>query len=189
MFVIYKGMYVAYLISDKVQIQDNEKIITATVRYFEDMVVLYYEGTEKSVKPSDFVKGEFKKFPDGGCWFKLTEIFHYFMPKTADEWIRKIDNKKSYISVNKLKEDKISSYIYWHYRLQENNPINCDKFFSIYIYKDTIFMYGERPIEKVTIEERNGKKEESLGVESWTQLMNEHFKQWPDGEFKWIELG
>ena len=63
--MIYKCMYVAYLKSGRAQIESNEKVVTATLKYFEDMAILYYEGIDESVKPVDFVKGEFKEFPCG----------------------------------------------------------------------------------------------------------------------------
>ncbi len=185
--MIHKHMYIAYLNKGEAEIKSSEKVVTATVKYFEDKAVLYYEGTDETVIPDDFVTGDFKPFPNGENWFELTEIFHYFTPRSDEEWVRKIQNKEGYMCVNKIVKNKIASYIYYHYVHQENNPINCDKFFSIFIYGDTIFMYGEIPTEEVTWADIEGKPFGYLGKD-WGALMNEHFKAWPDGEKRWIKL-
>lgn len=185
--MIHKHMYIAYLKSGVAEIEKSEKVVTATVKFFEDMAVLYFEGKDETVKPTDFVKGNFKEFPDGECWFELTEIFHYFSPRSDDEWVRKIENKEGYICVNRIEKSKIASYIYYHHMHQENNPINCDKFYSMFIYRDTVFMYGEIPTEEVTWTDIEGKPFGYMNCD-WGALMNEHFKAWPDGEKKWIKL-
>lgn len=185
--MIHKHMYVAYLNDGKAEIKETDKIVTATIKYFEDMAVLYFEGKDEKVKPDDFVAGDFKAFPNGENWFELTEIFHYFSPRCDEEWVRKIENKEGSIRVNKLEKNKIASYIYYHHIHQENNPIDCDKFLSIFIFADTIFMYSENPVEKVTWADIEGKPFNYLG-EDWGALMDEHFKAWPDGRKRWIML-
>ena len=95
--MIHKHMYVAYLNDGKAEIKETDKIVTATIKYFEDMAVLYFEGKDEKVKPDDFVAGDFKAFPNGENWFELTEIFHYFSPRSDEEWVSSYSpGKQSY---------------------------------------------------------------------------------------------
>ncbi len=185
--MIKKHMYIAYIGKKDIEILPDERVNTATLSYYEDKAVIYFETSHEELVPDDFTKGSIRKMPDGRNWVELTEIFHYFEPKDDSQWQRKKKNKKGHLLVNRLERDMISSYIYYHVEHQRDNQVGVDKFFSIYIYEDIILMYRETPVEKITWDDIKGKNHHGERY-PWTKLMNKHFKAWPDGTKRWIEL-
>lgn len=83
--------------------------------------------------------------------------------------------------------DKVASYIYYHVDHQHTNQYECDKFFSIFNYGNIIIMYSEEPTEWVTWQDIEGRYHEPPRKD-WADLMNQHFKTWPDGEKKWVKM-
>lgn len=185
--MIFKHMYCGYKKDGNIKIKKDERIITASASTFEGMTFLYFESKDGSLKAADVAEGNMKAFPDGADWFEMSEIFHYFTPENDSQWERKIENKKPGFLINKLNRDKIASYIYYHFDHQNSNPYDVDKYMSIFNYGDVIVMYHETPTEKVTwqdIEGRFHKPDDPL----WDDLMDEHFKAWPDGKKKWVKI-
>ena len=54
--MIHKHMYIAYLNKGEAEIKQSDRVVTATVKYFEDKAILYYEG--KDEKRSSTIKNE-----------------------------------------------------------------------------------------------------------------------------------
>lgn len=185
--MIYKHMYCGYKNSGKITLKKDERIITSSAAYFEDMTFLYFETKDETLTANDAAKGDMKPFPNGEEWFEMSEIFHYFTPRNDEEWERKIKNKKPRFKINKLNKDKIASYIYYHVGYQNTNPYDRDKFFSIFLYGNVIVIYGETPAELITWQEIEGKEHKPLR-DDWGKLMEEHFLAWPDGEKKWLPM-
>ena len=110
--MIYKHMYIGYNPQKDIIIKKGSLAYTATVKYYENYALLYFESKDASASADDVADGTLVAFPDGRKWFEMAEIFHYFAPETDDQWVRKIENKESQIRVNRLERDKIASYIY-----------------------------------------------------------------------------
>ena len=147
--MIYKHMYIGYNPQRNIAIKGDSSAYTATVKYYENYALLYFESKDASTNADDVAEGTLMPFPDGRKWFEMAEIFHYFAPETDDQWVRKIENKERKIRVNRLERDKIASYIYYHVEHQNDNQVDEDKFFSIFIYDNLIFIYSEVPEEYV----------------------------------------
>ena len=49
-------------------------------------VFLYYEANDNNILPEEVVHGTFKVFPDGSCWKRLMEIFHYYNPPFCERY-------------------------------------------------------------------------------------------------------
>ena len=92
------------------------------------------------------------------------------------------------MKVNYLERDKIASYIYYHVEHQNDNQFDCDKFFSIFIYDNMIIIYKELPEETITWEDIRGRNHHDERPD-WEELMNEHFRAWPDGTKGWHDIG
>ena len=180
-------MYCGYKNSGKIVLKNDDRIITSSAATFEDMTFLYFESKDEKLTANDVAIGDMKPFPDGSDWFEMNEIFHYFTPMEDGEWERKISDKKAWFRINKLNRDKVSSYIYYHVDHQNTNQYDVDKFLSIFIYGDSIVMYGETPVESVTWQEIEGRRYEPENPH-WDELMKQHFKAWPDGEKKWVRI-
>lgn len=185
--MIYKHMYIGYNPQKDIVIKGGSRAYTATVKYYENYALLYFESKDASTNADDVAEGTLMPFPDGRKWFEMAEIFHYFAPETDDQWVRKIENKECKIRVNRLERDKIASYIYYHVEHQNDNQVDEDKFFSIFIYDNLIFIYNELPEEKITWAEIEGKNHHGDRYD-WEALMDEHFMSWPDGTKGWREL-
>lgn len=185
--MIYKHMYCGYSDKPEIELLKNDNIITSSAAIYENMIFVYFESTEATLSINDVAKGAMKPFPNGELWTEMVEAFHYFTPKTDDEWVRKIDNKTQQFRINKIYMDKVASYIYYHQQLQRTNQYDCDKFFSIFIYGNIGIIYGESPVEPITWQEIEGRPYTPTR-QDWTPLMNEHFMPWEDGRKGWIEL-
>ena len=107
--------------------------------------------------PDSFAEGSILPLPDGRLWMEAADIYHSFSPEDESRWERKIPDKRCIIQINRLQMDKISSYIYYHVERQNDNLINDDKYLAVFIHEDNIFLYTERPVEKVTWEDIEGK--------------------------------
>lgn len=185
--MIYKHMYVGYVNNNEIIFKDDERLITYSVAVFEDMTFVYYETKDETLTINDVVLGNMKPFPNDDEWFEMNEIFHYFTPQNDNQWERKI-SKIPIFEINKLEKNMISSYIYHHVQHQNSNQFGFDKFFSIFIYGDTIVIYREDPQESITWAEIEGKQHIPQDQGEWNQLMDKHFKAWPDGEKKWVPI-
>ena len=185
--MIYKHMYIAYVKNNDIETSENEKILTSTVKYYNNLAVLYFETDHTDIVPEDFAKGSTVALPDGRHWTEATEIFHYFEPKNDEQWKRRYKKKTCEMRVNHLKRDKIASYIYYHVEHQNDSQVGVDKFMSIFLFEDMIFMYSEKPTEKIKWEDIQGRNHHGNRYK-WMTLMNKHFKEWPDGTKGWKEL-
>ncbi len=180
-------MYVAYIKDKDIEIRECDKISTHTLKYYNNLAVLYYETVDANIKPEDFATGSTIALPDGRIWIEATEIFHYFEPKRDAQWTRKIVNKTQKIFVTHLNRDMIASYIYYHVEHQNDNQIGVDKFLSIFLFEDMVFMYCETPTEKITWDDIKGRNHHGRRY-NWTPLMRKHLREWPDGTKSWKAL-
>lgn len=185
--VIYKHMYIGFCPQRDIETKENRQVIVSCVKYYENYAILYFETKTASLVPEDVAEGSLVAFPDGALWFEATEIFHYFNIEEDSQWERKIPDKESKILVNRLHKDKIASYIYYHYEHQNDNQVEVDKFFSIFIYGNLIFIYKELPTEEITWADIEGKNHHGERYD-WPALMNEHFMPWEDGSQGWVDL-
>lgn len=185
--MIYKHMYCGYSDNPDVELLSHKDIITSSAAVYEDMIFVYFESINEALSIDDVAKGKMKPFPNGDMWAEMIEAFHFFTPKTDEEWIRKVPNKTPQFRINKIYMDKVASYIYYHQQLQRNNQYNCDKFFSIFLFGNIGIIYGESPVESITWQDIEGKPYTPIR-QDWTPLMNEHFVPWEDGHKGWTEL-
>ena len=79
----------------------------------------------------------------------------------------------------------IASYIFYHYRYQEETPCDGDKYGIIFLSGNFMVMYLETPEERQEPAfEPNMLNGE---VSDWGELMNQHFSDEPTGR-KWLEI-
>lgn len=166
-----------------IKIKGAKELETSSVAYYGEMAFLYYECREEMI-PEQVAEGDMVPFPDGSSWWRMPEIFHYFSCENEELWRRKVAKKTPVFRINYLKQDKIASYIYYHFEHQETNQIGCDRYGSIYCYQNLIIMYTESPTEKVKWIDIEGKCHRP-GLANWDALMEEHFNEWEDGSKGW----
>ena len=185
--MISRHMYLAYINEENITVSNSEKLITYTLGYYENLAVLYFETRDCELTPEDFAEGSILPLPDGRLWMEAADVYHSSTPEDEDRWARKIADKRCTIQINRLKKDKISSYIYYHVERQNDNLVNVDKYLAVYIHEDKIFLYTESPKEAVTWEDIEGKNHHSSRYD-WAKLMDEHFSSWQDGTKGWKNL-
>ena len=183
--MIYRSMFAGYSPEpEKVILKENTGCYTCLSRN-NNWLYLYVESNTETVDPNTLAEGPLVAFPDGSRWEQIDEIFHYSKPMTAQQWKRKVENKKPYVRLGRLLPDKISSYIYYHYQLQEERPGDNKKgnrYGVIYLHRDFLLFYSELPGEMETEPHAPTLSTHDSPREIWGEVMQPHF----NGE--WCEL-
>lgn len=125
----------------------------------------------------------------------MMDIFHYQEPGRGgldplEDWRRKAPVARVGGRLARLKHPMVSSYIFYHYQLQEERPGRVDKYGLITLHEDLIFFYQEYP---PVIEEplRAGKLSTANTPDHWHDVMFPHFSLWDDapaGQEIWREI-
>lgn len=123
-------------------------------------------------------------------WIQLIDVFHFNAPADAAHWQRKTAPERQAGRVAHLKPERVASYEYYHYQLQEEQAFHGQKYEMIGIHENLLFGYQEFPavVEEPVLP---GKLATSGTPEEWTDSrMDLHFQPWPDGHlyFKLVEI-
>lgn len=174
---------------------EEGKLMTIAAYRWNKNVFLYYECIQDDIMPQEIFQtldeflenwpgqNEYRK------WIPMIDVFHFNEPANYDHWKRKVPVETRVGRVAHLKPEMISSYIYYHYQLQEERAFLGGKYEIIGIHENLLFHYKELP----SIEEEPvaPKKLNTTGTpENWNDSrMDLHFKPWEDGYlyFKNIE--
>lgn len=174
--MIYRSMYVAYTKNPEgVKLLPDIPYYGA-LAFDGEQFFLYVESKEKEVDPESLVKGDFLRYPNGKSWEQATEIFHYSVPRSAEQWRRK-EQKTPFFQLNRLKKEKIASYIYYHYQYQEEYPGDGDRYGVIYLVGDQLIFYLENPTEIETEKNTGLLDTKHSPIETWQEIMTEHFAE------------
>jgi len=176
---------------DQLQNQMDTQLTLSLFRW-EAMLFLYVESAGSSVSPEDLLgdlDGSLQTWPSGSSdvrhWVPMMDIFHYSQPQDVDHWRRKTVVEMPFGSVVRLRPEKVSSYIFYHYQLQEERPGTGNKYGLIGLHEDVLFFYQERPsVSEETPAQPSLKT--SNTPPNWPELMSQHFAPWPDpGKPEW----
>ena len=184
--MIYRSMYAAYTKDpESIRLLPNIPHYGA-LAFDRERVFLYMESNEKEADPQALVTGDLLQRPDGKYWERAVEIFHYSVPMDPEQWKRKCE-KTPFFQVNRLKPEKISSYIYYHYQYQEEYPGDGDRYGSIYLLGDQLVFYLETPTEPETVKTTGLLSTKHSPISTWQALMTEHFAdRWrPIANLEW----
>lgn len=160
-------------------------LMTVSLYRWKNQLFLYYECIEKDVAPDFFLGGisrllEERPAIDGKeKWIPMIDIFHFDIPLDEAQWKRSLPVEKRAGRLAKIKPEKLSSYIYYHYMLQEAKRDKGNKYCVIGLHENFIFHYEEHP-EEFAKSSFVGKLETGMQVENWDDLMYPHFVQWTD---------
>ncbi|MGY4758866.1 hypothetical protein ACVNS2_04420 [Paenibacillus caseinilyticus] len=163
--------------------------------HWEGRLFLYYECTGADVAPEELAgeAGPFLMDWPGGeelrKWVPMIDVFHFNEPVSREHWLRKAPVEQRVGRVAHLRPEMMSSYIYYHYQLQEERAFLGNKYEMIAMHENLLFGYQEFP--KVVEEPLSPRKLHTSGTpENWEDSrMDLHFQAWPDGHlyFKPIE--
>lgn len=182
--MIYRFMYQGYP-DGPLRLLGNSPAEHASMAEYGGAVFLYYESAQADLPPEAVVDGSLKPYPDGSLWRRLTEIFHYSKPLSAEHWRRKIPDKTPEFRVNYVRQDQIASYIYYHYQYQEEIPGDGNKYCMIFISGNLLVMYSESPEELETERYSGSLQTHITPYDQWGEIMDAHFKPWENGKREW----
>ncbi|MBX3015775.1 MAG: hypothetical protein KF832_29920 [Caldilineaceae bacterium] len=117
----------------------------------------------------------------------MIDIFHWQAPVDRAHWQRKQPVERPIGRMTRLQPEMASSYIFYHFQLQEEKPGSNDKYGLIAMHENLLFFYQELP---AVVEEAPyvGKLSTQNTPGDWHGLMFPHFILWDDapaGEEIW----
>ncbi|MDF2804452.1 MAG: hypothetical protein K0S61_4357 [Anaerocolumna sp.] len=174
---------------------ESKRVMTFAAFSWKKNIFLYYECMEEEVYPEEvFVEAEeyLVDWPgkdEPRKWIPMIDVFHFNEPVSKEHWLRKAPVELRKGRVAHLKPEMVSSYIYYHYGLQEEHTFLGGKYEIIAIHEDLLFGYQEFPnvVEEPLAEKRLLTK---ATPENWNDTrMDLHFNPWEDGHlyFKQID--
>lgn len=171
------------------------QIMTLAAYHWNDNIFLYYECVQDDIMPEVIFPEVMDYMQDwpGEClmrkWIPMIDVFHFNEPADYEHWIRKEPVELRRGRVAHLKPEMMSSYIYYHYQLQEERAFLGGKYEIIAMHENLLFGYQEFP--NVVEEPIIPKKLHTSGTPAnWNDSrMDLHFQPWEDGHlyFKPIE--
>jgi hypothetical protein len=173
----------------------NGTFMTIAAFKWDKNVFLYYECIHNEVQPEEIfttIDSFLEDWPGKNHkrkWIPMIDVFHFNEPVSEEHWRRKAAVETIVGRVAHLKPEMVSSYIYYHYQLQEERAFLGNKYEIIAMHENLLFGYQEFP--KVVEEPLAEKKLNTHGTpENWSDSrMDLHFQAWEDGYlyFKNIE--
>lgn len=173
---------------------EMQKIMTIAAYYWEKNIFLYYECLEEAIFPED-IFGEIDEYlvdwpgqANIRKWIPMIDVFHFNAPISAEHWTRKEPVELRKGRVAHLKPEMMSSYIYYHYQLQEERAFLGGKYDIIGIHENLLFGYQEFP-GVVEMPLATKKLNTSGTPENWNDSrMDLHFQPWEDGYLYFKEI-
>ncbi len=156
---------------------------------FGDMVFMYVETENESFNPEMALTEGLKSFPNGEKWFLMPPVFLASKPLSAEHWCRK-ETHPSVLRVNFVDNDTVASYIFEHYRMQEENwPHPKEKYDAIFVFGNLLAYYTEglenREIDRNPPQPLLSTRETPW--EKWGDIMENKFLPWENGKKEWRE--
>lgn len=149
---------------------------------------LYAESNMEDMKPDMLVEGELLPYPDGSHWQRMTDVFHYSAPQSAEHWVRKYPDRQPEMCEARLRPECVTAYVHYHYLLQEERPrLLQNKFSLIFLLGDRVIMYGERPNERDTADYL-GKLDTHSRPADISARVDRCFRPWDDGTPCWRRI-
>ncbi|MDR1800190.1 MAG: hypothetical protein LBR19_09995 [Bifidobacteriaceae bacterium] len=160
------------------------EIMTASVfRHGLDFFA-YYECLGDQIPPEDLF-GDLTRLAQGWpgeaapqAWAPMADIYHGAEPVSVGYWVRR-GPVQALGQVNRLRWDKVASYVFYHYQYQEEKPGDWAKYAAIYLQDNYLFFYQEEP-DGPAVTPYPGRLETANTPDGWQELMLEHFLPWDD---------
>ncbi|MCL2060321.1 MAG: hypothetical protein FWH01_14935 [Oscillospiraceae bacterium] len=157
---------------------------------YEDILIFYGERRSTSPDPSGMLPQIEHQLLDivessGHKWRMMWEIFHYCGIQDAEYWKRKITGKSAQLRLNRIRPDMFSSYVFYHYQLQEEKPGMSDKYGIIGVDDGLMCFYEERPVEREESPPTGALSTGNSPLDIWNELMARHFIPWDDYDQPW----
>lgn len=148
-------------------------------------VFVYHESVGAPVDVHDMFAGAvplLAQWPGGPAvrhFVPMMDIFHCGEPLSLDYWRRKQPVENHEGKVIRLRPEKVASYIFYHYQMQEETPGSFDKFSIIGIHENLLFFYLEKPFV-LEAPPKPGSLATTNTPDNWHEVMFQHFQPWAD---------
>lgn len=169
------------------------RLMTAAAFHWRDNLFLYYECMEGEITPEELAGAAEPYLSDwpGQAeprkWIRMVDVFHFNEPADIGHWLRKSPVEQRRGRVAHLKPDMVSSYIYYHYQLQEERAFFGPKYEIIGMHENLLFGYQEFPnvVEEPTVQGRLNTKGTP---ENWSDSrMDLHFQPWEEDGYLYFK--
>jgi hypothetical protein len=165
----------------------SKGLITLSLFHLHGVICVYLE----SEREDDW----FSWSEDVASWFHLSpslhglrnvnhmsDIFHDGVPADLSSWRKDRAVEQRVGSLARIRSDKLASYVFYHYQLQEEHPELFNKTYIIGLQDHLIFSYYELP-ENVSESRPRGKLNTQFSpIDNWQEVMDPHFEPWPTPE-------
>lgn len=160
-------------------------LLTLSLFRWRTHFLAYWESIEQPIAPAVLFgdMGELLAPWPGAdqarSFVPMMDIFHCLAPESVEHWRRKQPIQSVGLRLARLKPEMVSSYIFYHYQLQEEQPGSFDKYGLISLHENLICFYQEHP---PIVEEprQTGKLATTNTPPDWHTVMFPHFDLWED---------
>lgn len=141
---------------------------------------LDFEWLEPQAKYLELWSGKHKPI----SFVRLMDVFHDGTPANKAAWRTERIVESVHASMQELKPEMVSSYIYYHYLKQEEQPESFNKTYIIGAYQNLLFSYYELPALRSEHPPR-GTLDTKNTPENWNEVMQPHFKLETGSDVPW----
>lgn len=172
------------------------QLLTATLFQWRTHFFAYWESIDQPLPPATLFGDRpdlLASWPGASTprtFVPMIDIFHWQTPVDLDHWRRKQPIERPLGRITRLKPEMASSYIFYHYQLQEEKPGSNDKYGLIAMHENLLFFYQEAPAVVETAPYA-GKLSTKNTPDDWHGVMFPHFILWddaPPGEEIWRQV-
>ena len=160
-------------------------LLTLSLFQWHSQFLVYWESIEQAIAP-ETIFGDprtlLMNWPGAATprtFVPMMDIYHCLEPLSLEDWRRKQPITRISGKIARLKPEQVSSYIFYHYQLQEEQPGSFAKYGIISLHEDLIFFYQEMPYI-VEDPPRKGKLQTTNTPDHWQDVMFPHFNLWDD---------
>lgn len=162
---------------------DARTLLTISLFQWERHIFAYWESIGQPLTPTSLfgdMSEQLATWPgmsEPRTFVPMIDIFHGLEPGDVDQWRRRRPVERIQGRITRLKPTMVSSYIFYHYQMQEEKLGQHDKYWQINQHEDLLFFYQELP---PTPEPQVGKLSTNNTPSDWHTLMFPHFQLWDD---------
>jgi hypothetical protein len=168
---------------DFIAILQNQGCATFSLFEFGSLLFAYYETIHEEVELrwEERLKQHLEAWPGEQMprySVPLLDIFHDNKPNREFAWRNHVKPLERNGCIARLKPEMYSSYVFYHYQLQEEKPAGFNKYYMIGSHEKYIFSYEEMPA--IIDPAPSGLLQTRNTPDNWTKVMLPHFELWED---------
>jgi len=162
---------------------DGKLLMTISIFSLFKNILVYYECMDEEIRLSDMFPGldnyleAWPDKPEEKYWVRMMDVFHVTEPSGNENWKRTLPVERRIGRLGRLKPEMVSSYIFYHFQLQEEHFLKDNKYMLIGLNDNLLFLYEEIPNAEADFQ-YEGKLKTKNSPLDWDGLMRPHFMMW-----------